>query len=63
MWLPEQPQAGAHAQVATVSALKLAKVLHTYGHGAIDVQIFDEQAMAFSGAEMRLQRPRTLIVH
>ena len=52
---------GAHSLVATVSRLQLAKVLHTLANGAIDVQIFDEQTMAFSGAEMRLQRPRTRI--
>ena len=61
VWLPEQPQAGAHAQVATVSALTLAKVQHIYANGAIDVQVFDEQNMSFSGVDMRLPRPRTLL--
>ena len=41
--LPEQPQAGAHSLVATVSRLQLAKVLNTYNNGAVGVQVFDEQ--------------------
>ena len=52
--LPDQPQAGAHALVAIVSRLPLAKVLRRYTNGAIGVRFFDEKAFAFSGFEMRL---------
>ena len=61
VWLPEQPQAGAHSLVAAVSRLQLAKVLHTYNNGAVGVQVFDEQALAFTGAELRLPPPRTVL--
>ena len=61
VWLPEQPQAGAHALVAVVSRLLLAKVLHTYTNGAVGVQLFDKEAFSFSSAEMRLPPPRTVL--
>jgi len=54
VWLPERPQAGAHAVVAVVSRLTLAKVQHIYANGAVGVQIFDDQALTFYGAEIRL---------
>ena len=61
MWLPEQPLAGAHALVAVVSQLQLATVLRTYPNGAIRLQLFDTQAFTFTGPEVRLPPPRTLL--
>ena len=59
VWLPEQPQAGAHALVAVVSRLQLARVQRTFKNGAVGVQLFDNEAFTFSGAEIRLPPPRT----
>jgi len=44
VWLPVEPQAGAHALVAVVSRLQLAKVQRTYTNGAVGMQLFDEEA-------------------
>ena len=62
MWLPEQPQAGAHEIVAAVAGLSLAKpkVPHIYGNGAISLKLFDQSSMTFS-SKRRLPPPRTVL--
>jgi len=61
VWLPEEPQAGAHALVASVSGLALAKVQQVYGNGAVGVQLFDECTLTFGGSETRLPPPRSVL--